>query len=145
MKGRNRSEIIGILQQLPLFSAFTQRQLRALAGECSDAHYEPGEHIVKELDHGQHMVVIVSGKAKVVRGGKTLATVGPGDAIGEMSVIDREPRSASVVAEDDVAAIVIYGTAFRRLLQEHPEMVGKLLQAQTARLRALDTRASVYG
>lgn len=141
----SRSEVIEVLADVPLFSDLTGRQLKALAGECSLLTFEPGESIVKEQDWGQHMVAITSGEAKVLRGGKQLATVGPGDVVGEMSLIDGERRSASVIADGPVEGLVVYGTRFRKLLTEHPTMVTKLLVAQTARLRALDTQAALYG
>lgn len=141
----SRSEIIKVLEDVPLFSDLTGRQLKALAAECSLLTFETGQLIVKEQDWGQHMVAITSGKAKVVRGSKQLATVGTGDVVGEMSLIDGERRSASVIADGPVEGLVIYGTRFRKLLTEHPTMVTKLLVAQTARLRALDKQAALYG
>ena len=101
--------------------------------------------ILKELDVGQHVVVITSGTAKVIRRGRTLATVRAGDAIGEMALIDGEPRSATVTADSVVEGIAIYRTAFLKLLDEHPTMCSKLLLAQTARLRELDKKAALHG
>lgn len=140
-----RTEVIAALQALPLFANLTGRQLKALSAECSLLTYEPEQVIVREQDWGQHMVAITSGTARVVRGAEQLATVGPGDVIGEMSLIDGERRSASVIADEAVEGLVIYGTKFRKLLAEHPTMVMKLLVAQTARLRALDQRRARYG
>jgi CRP/FNR family cyclic AMP-dependent transcriptional regulator len=145
MRVRERDEVMAILQGLPLFASLTRRQLRAVAQECTTAHYEPGEVILKELDDGQHLVVIVEGEASVVRSDTPIATVGPGDAVGEMSVIDREPRSASVIAGTAVEGLVIYGTAFRELLDDYPTLVRRLLLAQTARLRELDRRTALHG
>jgi CRP/FNR family transcriptional regulator, cyclic AMP receptor protein len=145
MAGRGRSGVIEVLEGVPLFSSLTKRQLRAVAAECSEVHFEPGDVLVKELDWGQHMVAITAGKASVVRAGKKIAKVGEGEVIGEMSLIDGEPRSASVVADTAVDGLMVYGTAFRKLLSEHPTMATKLLLAQTARLRALDKRAGLYG
>lgn len=145
MAGRSRSEIIDILQAVPLFSGLTNRQLRVVAAECSEVHYDAGETLVKELDWGQHMVAITAGAATVIRGGKTIATAGPGEVIGEMALIDGEPRSATVTADGEVEGVMIYGTAFRKLLSQHPTICTKLLIAQTARLRALDKRAGLLG
>jgi CRP/FNR family transcriptional regulator, cyclic AMP receptor protein len=143
--GPSRSGVVELLATLPLFASLSKRQLRAVAGRCSEAHFAAGEHLVKELKDGQQLVVITAGVAKVVRGGKTVATVGAGDAIGEMSLLDGEPTSAAVVADTDVDAVLLYGTAFRELLADHPEMTMNLLRTQTARLRALNKRASLYG
>ena len=62
-----------------------------------------------------------------------------------MSIIDGRPRSASVIAETAVDAIELYGTAFRKLLDDIPAMTKRLLLAQTARVRELDRRAAALG
>jgi CRP/FNR family transcriptional regulator, cyclic AMP receptor protein len=143
--GESRSGVVELLARLPLFASLTKRQLRTVAATCSEARFAPGQHLVKEREEGQLLVVIAAGKAEVVRDGKTIATVGTGDAIGEMSLLDGEPRSASVIAANEVDALLLYGTAFRKLLADHPEIAMRLLRAQTARLRALNKRASLYG
>ena len=141
MDRRSQVELVGILEGLPLFARLTKRHLKAVAKVSSDVRYEPGTVILKELDSGQHLVIMSLGTAKVVHGGRVLATVGPGDVIGEMAIIDGEPRSATVTADSVVEGIAIYRTAFLRLLEEHPTMCWRLLLAQTARLRELDKQA----
>jgi CRP/FNR family transcriptional regulator, cyclic AMP receptor protein len=143
--GPSRSGIVEILAGVPLFSSLTKRQLRAVAANCSEAHFRPGEVMVKELDAGQYLLIVTAGTAKVLRGGKSIGTVGRGEVIGEMSLLDGGPRSATIVAEREVDALLLYGTAFRKLLADHPEMTLNLLLAQTARLRALGVRAAMYG
>ncbi len=145
MQRHSQAEMIGILEGIPLFARLTKRQLKAVAKVCTEVHYEPGKVILKELDSGQHLVIVTSGTAKVIRGGRTLATIRPGDVVGEMAIIDGEPRSATVTADSEVGGIAIYRTAFRRLLDEHPTMCSKLLLAQTSRLRELDKRAAIHG
>jgi CRP-like cAMP-binding protein len=86
------------------------------------------------------MLIIIDGTARVVRKGKRLATVGPGDFVGEMSLIDGYPRSASVVAETAVEALTLSSTAFKKLVADVPAFAWRLLQTQTQRIRAFDTR-----
>lgn len=145
MLKRTKAEIADVLGAIPLFAGLSKRQLRALAGVCSDVQYEPGVTILAQQDTAQHMAVVVAGKAAVVRDGKRLAMVGPGDAVGEMALIDGSRRSASVVAETSVDALLIYATDFRKLLTQEPTMCAKLLLAQTARLRELDRRVALLG
>jgi CRP/FNR family transcriptional regulator, cyclic AMP receptor protein len=140
-----QATLIEVLHGVPLFSMLSGRQLRGIARECSEVHYEPGDVLMRELDAGQHMITIISGTADVVRGGTSIATVGPGDAVGEMSLIDDEPRSAAVVASEPVTALVLYRTVFRKLLADNPSMCTKLLHAQTQRLREHDKRAAATG
>ncbi len=145
MPGQSRAAIVSILERTPLFGGLTKRQLKAIAAECSPVRYDDGQVIVKELDWGQHMIAITSGTAKVLRGGRRIAAVEAGAVIGEMSLIDGEPRSATVVADGPVEGVQVFATAFRKLIEEHPTMVMKLLVAQTSRLRDLDKRAAMYG
>jgi CRP-like cAMP-binding protein len=145
MGRHSQAELVDILGGVPLFANLTKRQLKGAAKVCIEVEYEPGHVVLKELDVGQHLVIITSGTAKVIRGGRTLATVGPGDVIGEMALIDGEPRSAAVTADSEVEGILIYRTAFLKLLDEHPTMCSKLLLAQTARLRELDKKAALRG
>ena len=145
MANRTRSELISVLEQSALFRGLTRRQLNAVAKACFEQHFEPGDVIVRENDYGQRMVTMLSGTARVVRNGRTIATVRAGDAIGEMSIIDGHTTSASVIAETEVEAIELYRTAFQKLLDEVPAMSKRLLLIQTARLRELDRRASSLG
>lgn len=137
-----QAEVLTVLHDVPLFSALSKRQLRAVASACSTVRHTSGDVLVKELDVAQHLLVVVEGTATVLRHGRPVATIGPGDTIGEMSLIDGLPRSASVVALDDVFAIVLYATHFRRLLREEPSICTKMLVAQTRRLREGSERLS---
>ena len=145
MVGRARAELAEVLRGSRLFSGLNRTQLSTLAKACTARRYEPGDAIVRQLDQGQHMALIVQGKANVVRNGRTIATAGPGDAVGEMSLIDGLPCSASVIAETPIDAVVLYRTTFRKLLADSPALAGKLLLAQTARVRELDRRAATLG
>lgn len=137
-----QAEVLTVLRDVPLFAALSRRQLRAMAAACSTVRRSAGDVLVRELDVAQHLLVVVEGTASVLRHGRPVATIGPGDTIGEMSLIDGLPRSASVVASEDVFAVVLYATHVRRLLREEPSICGKLLLAQTRRLREVDERLS---
>jgi CRP/FNR family transcriptional regulator, cyclic AMP receptor protein len=145
MARRSQAQLVGVLEGVPLLANLTKKQLKAVAGTCIEVEFEPGQTLVKEMEDGQHLVSITSGTAKVVRNGRTIAKLGAGDVVGEMSLLDGEPRSATVVADGPVSGVVVHRTAFRRLLDEHPTMCSKLLLAQTARLRRLDKAAALYG
>ena len=145
MVRRRRSEILEVLQGIPLFSHLPKGHLREVAKLCFDETYAPGQVIVKQLEDGQHMVAIVAGTAQVTRDGKTLATVGAGDVVGEMALIDGLRRSAAVVADTQVEGIVLHRTSFLNLLDDNPSMTRSLLVAQTARLREADRKLGALG
>lgn len=145
MARRARGELVEVLQATPLFCGLTRKQLNDLAKRCSERHYDAGDVIVRQLEHSQQMVAILSGSARVVRDGRRVGTVKAGDAVGEMSLIDGFPCSASVIADTPVEALVLYATDFRKLLDDVPAMWRRLLLAQTARVRELDRRAATFG
>lgn len=145
MARRPRSEIIEIVRGIPLFTNLTKTDVREIGKLCFEQSYEPDEVILKQRDDAQLMVAIITGKARVVRDGKNLAMVGPGDVVGEMSLIDGHRRSASVIAETQVDAVVIHRTTFMNLLDRNPTIAKKLLISQTGRLREADNQLAALG
>jgi len=145
MARRSRSEILEILRGIPLFAHLPKGQLREIAKLCFDEVYETDQVILKQLEEAQQMVAIISGKARVTRDGRAVATVGAGDVVGEMALIDGLRRSAAVVAETTVEGIVLHRTAFLKLLDGNPGMARWLLLAQTARLREADRKLGSLG
>jgi CRP-like cAMP-binding protein len=145
MARRPKSEITEVLRGIPLFAHLPKTHLREMAKLCFEQVYEADQVILKQLEEAQHMVAIVSGRARVTRDGNAIATVGAGDVVGEMSLIDGLRRSAAVVAETSVEGIVLHRTAFLKLLDGNPAMARSLLLAQTARLREADRQLGALG
>lgn len=145
MARRPKSEILEILRGIPMFAHLPKSELKEVAKLCFEEVYEVDQVILKQLEHAQHMVAIVTGKARVTRDGNVVASVGAGDVIGEMALIDGLRRSAAVVAETRVEGIVLHRTPFMKLLDSNPSMARSLLMAQTARLREADRKLSALG
>ncbi|HSJ36022.1 MAG TPA: cyclic nucleotide-binding domain-containing protein [Acidimicrobiia bacterium] len=145
MARRPRSEIVELVRSVPLFSGLTKSDMREIGKLCFEQSFEPEQVILKQLEEAQLMVAILSGKARIVKDGKTITTVGPGDAIGEMSLIDGRRRSASVVAETPVECVVIHRTTFTKLLDSSPSIARKLLISQTERLRDTNNKLAALG
>lgn len=157
----SRAETVAMLREVPLFSGLAKRQLTAVAKLVDHVSFQPGAVIVKELDVGRRLVILRQGTAEVVRRGtvarkgssdgiqqgdsRRLATLGPGEVIGELSLIDGKPTSASVVAETAVEALVLYRTRFNDLFDSTPELARNLLVSLAARVRETDQRASLTG
>jgi CRP-like cAMP-binding protein len=104
--------------------------------------YAPGEHIFKEGDHGEEMFIIHSGSVRITKstdeGEKTLVTLGTGDFFGEMAVIDKGPRSASAVANEETICIVLNEELFEQQMQRNAKIVKKILKNMSSRLRAMN-------
>ena len=127
-----------LLAQVPLFSELTGAELRRIAAVAKRVNYREGDTIVEEGSLGGRFFVIQSGTARVQKGGRTRVTLGPGSYFGELSVLDGQPRSASVVAVAPVEAWSIAEFNFRALIKQYPTLAVKLLGALSARLRAAE-------
>ena len=157
----SRSETIRMLDAVPLFRGLNKRQLAAVAKLVDHESFEPGAVLVKELDVGCRLIIIregtaevrrqgfVTGESSAVGGGKKahrrVATVGPGDIVGELALIDGRPTSASVVADTQLDALVLYATRFNKLLASMPQLYPRLLVGMAARIRAVDRRNDDLG
>ena len=137
--------MVAVLQRVPLFNGLSRRQLTEVAKVAYEDAYAVGDEIVKEGDVGQKLVVLVSGTADVIRKRSTLASLGPGDVIGEISLIDGRPRTAQVVATSTATGIVVYATAFRKLLDTVPALSRNIMLALAGRLREVDEHADTHG
>ena len=159
MSDVSRAETLRMLGGVPLFSGMTKRQLTAVAKVVDHESFEPGAVLLKEMRLGQRLIIIRSGTAAVTRQGivaregptggiqegrsRRLATVGPGDIVGELSLIDGKPTSASVVTETPLDALVLYRTKFDQLLDSTPQLYPRLLAGMAERIRAMDHRADI--
>ena len=137
-------ERIIFLRHVPLFSDLPPSDLKQIAAVAGEQLYEDGAFIAREGEPGNELLVIVDGEVRVVSGGKELARRRRGDYVGEMAVLDGEPRSASLVAQGTVRALRIGRREFETILRERPETSHAMLLVLTRRLREL-TRASTAG
>lgn len=131
------------LASIPLFAPLSQNELKKVARASDQVTVKAGRHLVEQGAIGREMFVLVDGNATVRRNGRKVATLGPGAAVGELSLLDRGPRTATVTADDDCTVLVLGAREFSALLDEVPGITHKLLAAMAARIRDLDTQ--VYG
>ena len=117
------------LARIPLFSDLNKRQLRKLAGGFREVTAGTGTTLVREAENsGVGFFVIVAGTAAVSVGGKTVATIGPGDYFGELAMITKEARTATVTAETPLRCLSIRFWDFRNFVKENPDVSWKLLE-----------------
>jgi CRP/FNR family cyclic AMP-dependent transcriptional regulator len=126
---------VDLLVRVPLFAGLSRRHLRAMADRADQVEFRPGEAIVVEGMQGGAFFAIVEGKARVTRGKRTLATLGPGDFFGELALLDGGERTASVVAETPMLCVRIFKRAFDRLIAEEPGVSARMLSVLAGRLR----------
>lgn len=101
-----------------------------------------GTVLCEEGTVGREFFFIIDGQASVKRSGRKIATLKPGDYFGELALLDRKPRSATVVADTDMALLTMSQREFTGLLEEIPPLGRKLLAAMSERLREADSKVS---
>ena len=102
----------------------------------------PGRILVEEGTIGREFFLIVDGEAAVSRNGRRLATLGPGQYFGELALLDRRPRSATVISDTEMLLLVLGQRQFNGVLDAVPALSRKLLAAMATRLREADSRVA---
>lgn len=128
---------VEILNELPVFRACTSRELEAIARVTDDIEVQAGTILTREGRPGLECFVIVEGEVSVGIGGIEVARLGPGELVGEMSIIDGGLCSATVVALTPMYVIVISRPAFQALLARYPTVARAVLQTLSERVRSL--------
>ncbi len=133
------------LRRVPLFSGLTEAQLETLAAGSARRSYPKGRTIVSEGEPSQSMYILLAGRAKVQRSdseGKEviLAVLGSGEFIGEMSLIDDAPRSASVITLEPCEFMAVSKEAFKAMLVQSPEVAMNVMRGLVRRLREADKK-----
>lgn len=139
----SRSKHLETLAEIPLFSALSKRDLQRIARASDEITRDAGTLLVDQGDMGREAFVIIDGTATVKRNNRKVGTLGPGDAIGELSLLDHGPRTASVTADGPMTLLVLSAREFRGVIEEVPGLAHKLLGQLAARVRDLDRQ--IYG
>jgi CRP/FNR family cyclic AMP-dependent transcriptional regulator len=127
---------IPVLQGVPLFAELSSRQLQRVASVARLRRFSAGAAVVEMGDVGNAFYVILEGTALVVRPTGRPLKLCAGDFFGEMALLDDEPRSADVIAGEDMLAMTIGRAAFTKLLRSEPQLTHALLRTVAGRLRA---------
>jgi CRP-like cAMP-binding protein len=128
---------ITALKRSPLFEGLSRKQLAEVARLSDDLDVPPGTVLCRQGQRGQEFFVIVDGEASVTRDGQRVATVGGGDFFGEISLLERVVRTATVTATTQLRFFVISGWAFRGVLETDPSVERKVLRALARRLLSI--------
>ena len=134
-----------LLRGVPLFANAPDAFLERLSGEFFERTYRAGEAIAEEGESGKTFVVIESGEATVSVHGQDVGRLGPGQAFGEMALIDKSARSATVRADTDAHCYLLPVWSFRPIVEEHPEMTWALLETLAQRIRDVESRSAPPG
>lgn len=128
------------LQQVSLFRDCSPNQLARLASIVDLVTVPDGHVLCREGTRGRECFVVRTGNVRVFRDGQHLGDVGPGEALGELSLLGRCPRMATAVADGPVSLYVVNANAMQALLETAPEISHGILEAVSSRLVELDSR-----
>jgi CRP-like cAMP-binding protein len=125
---------LDLLKRVPLFSELSKRDLEEVAKIADELDFKEGKSLTTEGAAGREFFVIVEGTAEVSRGRRKLRTLSDGDFFGEISLITKLPRTATVTTVSPLRALVVTDRSFRSLLERQPGIQHKVLSALGERL-----------
>lgn len=124
------------LEDVPLFAGCDRREIRAIGRLGDLTKRDSGTVLIEQGRHGGEVFIIIDGTVTVSRDGDELATLGPGEVVGEVAVLDRGPRTATVAADTPVEVLVFDPRSFASLLRETPDIARRILAETAGRLRS---------
>jgi CRP/FNR family transcriptional regulator, cyclic AMP receptor protein len=125
---------VELIKRVPLFSHCSKKELGMVAQIADEIDLPESKTLMKEGDRGREFFVLVEGDADVVKGRRKVNTLGKGDFFGEIALVSRRPRTATVTTTSPVRALVITEQSFRKLLDDAPDVQRKVLLALADRV-----------
>jgi CRP-like cAMP-binding protein len=142
MAGLTQEARIALLREVALFRGVDDDGLAAVAAKVTEIAFDAGRTIVRQGEVGTGFFLIASGQANVVRGGRTIAELGPGQFFGELSLLDQQPRIANVVAATAVECLALASWDFEAILASQPGVALAILRGVARRLRSVSEEHS---
>lgn len=131
---------IDLIRGVPLFSDLDEKTTKRLAGEFAERHFAEGATIAAEGSDGLNFFIVASGEATVSVQGAHVRTLGPGASFGEVALVDKSARTATVTAATPMVAYALPVWSFRPFVEERPDLAWKLLEFLAALLREAESR-----
>jgi CRP/FNR family transcriptional regulator, cyclic AMP receptor protein len=132
-----------LLERVPLFAGVSAAGLEELGGIADEVEVRAGTVLTHEGYREGFFFVIVSGRVRIERGGRTINTLGPGDFLGEIALLDAGPRTATATAETPCRLLSMTYQMFHELLDASPSIRAAILEAVGQRLRELEPGSPV--
>jgi CRP-like cAMP-binding protein len=136
-------EKLELLQRVPLFAGVDHEGLEEIGRIAEEIEAKAGTDLTHEGRHEGYFFVIVSGSVRIDRGGQTINTMGPGEFLGEIALLDGGPRTATATTEAPSRLLKITHPDFHQLLDTSPGVRTAVLGAAGARLRAMDAESVI--
>ena len=129
-----------LIRGIAIFADLDDASVTQLAGDFIEREFSAGQSIATEGEGGLNFFVVESGSADVTVGGTSVATLGPGASFGEIALVDKSARSATVTATSQLRAYALPVWSFRSFAESRPTVTWKLLELLAERLRAAEHR-----
>jgi CRP/FNR family cyclic AMP-dependent transcriptional regulator len=132
--GLRKNHKIELISSVPLFAGLSKTDLGQVASIADEIDFPQDKVLIREGERGREFFVLLDGSVEVRRKGRKLSMRGKGEFFGEMALISRQPRNATVTATSPVRALVIRDVEFQGLLQQKPQIALKVLETFASRL-----------
>jgi CRP/FNR family cyclic AMP-dependent transcriptional regulator len=126
------------LHNVPLFSACSNKELQTIARATDEISLPAGHILTDQGQTGREAFIIVKGSATVKRNGKKIATLGPGAVVGELSLLDHGPRTATVTTDEETTVLVLDQRHFLAVIDDVKTLSHKLLATLASKVREFD-------
>jgi CRP/FNR family transcriptional regulator, cyclic AMP receptor protein len=123
------------LQRVPLFAGLGRKELQELGTLADEIDVADGRVLTREGESGHEFFIVLDGNVEVNVQGEVVSTLGPGDFLGEIALIDGKPRSATTRAVGPTRLLVVGHREFHRLMDDYPTVKTCVLQALADRVR----------
>jgi CRP/FNR family transcriptional regulator, cyclic AMP receptor protein len=118
------------LKEIPIFSHLSDEEAKRLAAFASETSVADGQILMKQGDYSTELIAIQEGTADVIQDGKKIASLGEGDLIGEMGLIEREPRNADVIATSPMRVMKLTHWEIRRMSEQTLDRIKEIVAAR---------------
>jgi CRP/FNR family cyclic AMP-dependent transcriptional regulator len=135
-------EKLELLKRVPLFAGLGRKEIEEIGRLAEEIDVPAGRVLMREGQTGQEFFVIVEGNVLIERGGRALRTLGAGDFLGEIALVDDGPRTATATVETNAALLVLAHREFHSLMDQFPSVRTAVLQALAMRVRQLEPDAA---
>jgi CRP/FNR family cyclic AMP-dependent transcriptional regulator len=135
-RGLGRDQKVELIRNVPLFARCSKKELAEIAHIADEVDLPAGKDFIRQGERGREFFVVLEGEVEVSRDGKAIQMRGSGDFFGEIALVTKVPRTATVTAKSPVRALVITDRDFRTLLSHSPHIQVKVLEALAERVAA---------
>ncbi len=135
---KRQSDKVDVLRKVPLLADLSKKELALVARNTTEATVKSGTPLMRQGELGQEAMVILSGTAEVKRNGRKIKELGPGDVMGEISLVTNAHRTADVTASSDLQVLVADAREFSTILDQNPKVAVKVMKTIADRLAELE-------